>query len=84
MHAIAANQSIEAFLNCADGVAGFDQNPHLDHVSRFPVVRSFGEAGRDDHTMGVFVENEAVHWAPPLAMGTIERSNLVGTGFPSP
>jgi hypothetical protein len=76
MHAIAANQSIEAFLNCADGVAGFDQNPHLDHVSRFPVVRSFGEAGRDDHTMGVFVENEAVHWAPPIKASA--RSQMTG------
>jgi hypothetical protein len=66
------------------GINGFHQNPDLDHIARFPVVGCFGEAGGDDDTVLVFVDYEAVHREPPSEMGTMEQSNLVGTGFPSP
>jgi hypothetical protein len=72
-------------LDRLHGINGFDQNPDLDHIAGFPVVGFSGEAGGDDHAMRVFVKDKSVaHREPPSEMGTMERSNFVGTGFPSP
>jgi hypothetical protein len=79
MHAIAANQAIEAFLDRLHGIAGFDQYPHLNHVSGFPVVAGGFKARGDDHTVGVFMENKSVHREPPT-IGAIDRSKALGTG----
>jgi hypothetical protein len=66
MHAIAANNPVQAGSNRGNRIFRFAENPHLDHVSGFPVIGGGGEAGRDDHTVGVLVENEAVaHSEPP-------------------
>jgi hypothetical protein len=48
-----------------DGINGFDKNPNLDHIARFPIVRLGGKAGRDDNAMGVLVENVAVAQRTP-------------------
>lgn len=85
MDAIAADQTIRTGANRFHGIHGFDQNPYLNHVASLPIVAGFIESSGDDHTVLVFVENKAVaHRTPPSAIGTIERSSLVGTGFPSP
>jgi hypothetical protein len=83
MDAISADEPIKTRSNCFGGGNGFDKNPNLDHIARFPIVGGRLKSGRDDHAVAIFMENEAVQREPPLAMGTIERSNLVGTGFPS-
>ena len=59
------DQTIQAGSDCFHGVAGFDEYPHLDHVTRLSIVGGFGEARGDDHPLGVFVENEAVQRTPP-------------------
>ena len=65
--AIATNEPVQAGLDRFNGINGFAKDPDLDHVARFPVVRSFREAGRDDDPLGVFVDYEAVgHREPPL------------------
>jgi hypothetical protein len=80
-----ANETIQALFDRFNGINGFDKNPNLDHIARFPVVRSFGEAGGDDDTGLILVDYKAVdHREPPSEMGVMDRSNLVGTGFPSP
>ena len=65
MHAIAADNPIQAGSNRGHGVFRFAENPHLNHVSRFPVIAGGFEAGGDDHAGVVFVENEAVQSKPP-------------------
>ena len=59
------DEAIQAGSDCFHGVTGFNQDPHLEHVSGFAVVGSFGEAGGDNHAHGVFVDNEAVQRTPP-------------------
>jgi hypothetical protein len=83
MDAIAADQTVQARADRFGGGNGFDQNPDLNHVASLPVVGGGFKSGRDDHAIAIFVENESVQREPPSEMGTMERSNLVGTGFPS-
>ncbi len=67
MDAISANEPVQAGLDRFNGINGFAKDPDLDHVARFPVVRSFREASRDDHTVLVFVDYKSVgHREPPL------------------
>jgi hypothetical protein len=85
MDAVAADKPIESLLNRFHGVNGFDKDPNLNHVARFPIVGGMSKARCNDDPLRVLVEDEAVaQREPPSAMGTMERSNLVGTGFPSP
>jgi hypothetical protein len=70
--ATAANETIETRFDCGNRINGFDQNPDLNHVAGFPVVRWGFETGGDDHTDVVFVDNEAVHREPPLI--TVNRT----------
>jgi len=39
MHAIAANNPIKSGSNRGHGIFRFAENPHLDHVAGFPIVR---------------------------------------------
>jgi len=65
MHAIAANNPVQAGSNRGHGVFRFAENPHLDHVSGFPVIGGGLETGCDDHAIAIFVENKSVHSRPP-------------------
>jgi hypothetical protein len=66
MHAIAANNPVQAGSNRGHGVFRFAENPHLDHVARFPVITRCFKSGRDDDSVLVFVENEAIQSKPPI------------------
>jgi len=75
--AISANETIQTFLDRADGVHKLHKDPDLNHVSGFPVVRSFREARRDDDTVLVFVDYKAVaHREPPIKASA--RSQMIG------
>lgn len=63
--AVAADEPVETFLDCADRIHCADQNPDLNHRAGLPVVRWGVESGRDDHSLGVFVEDEAIQRLPP-------------------
>ena len=63
--AVAANQTIQALFDGFHRIHGFAQNPDLNHVTGFPVVARVSETRGDDDTVGVFVENKAVHSTPP-------------------
>jgi hypothetical protein len=66
MHAIAAYNPVQAGLNRGHGVFRFAENPHLYHVSGFPIVGGGFKAGGDDNPQGVLVEDVAVaHSRPP-------------------
>jgi hypothetical protein len=66
MHAIAADNPVQAGSNRGHGVFRFAENPNLDHVAGFPVVtRSFKARGDDDSGV-VFMKNEAVQSKPPI------------------
>jgi hypothetical protein len=67
MDAIAADQTIKARTDRFGRGNGFDQNPHLDHVARFPVVGGGFETSGDDHAQGVFMKDKSVaHREPPI------------------
>jgi hypothetical protein len=72
MSAVAADDSIKSGFNGCDGVLRFAEDPYLNHIAGFPVVRSFGESRGDYDTDGIFVENEAVQLAPPWI--TVKRT----------
>ena len=59
------DEAIQALFDCFHRIHRFDQNPDLDHVARFSVVGRGGEAGGDDHPLGIFVKDVAVQRAPP-------------------
>jgi hypothetical protein len=65
MHAIAANNPVQAGSNGGHGVFRFAENPDLDHVAGFPIVAGGGKPGRDDHTGVIFVKDKSVHRVPP-------------------
>lgn len=66
--AIAADKAIQAGSDRGNGIHGFYQNPNLDHVACFPVVRGFIEAGGNDDPLGVFMDDVAVaHREPPIS-----------------
>jgi hypothetical protein len=69
-----ADQTVQPFLDCADGVHGFDKNPNLDHIARFTVVGRGFKAGGDDDSVAIFMENESVHATPPFIARRIART----------
>jgi hypothetical protein len=71
MDAISTDETVKACADRFHGVTGFNKNPYLDHVTRFPIVAGMREAGGDDHTVLILVENESVHREPPLT--TVNR-----------
>jgi hypothetical protein len=71
MSAIAADNAIQAGFNGCDGIFRFAENPDLDHISGFPVAGWIIKTRRDYDTDGIFVENKAVHRAPPLKRAMI-------------
>ena len=83
MDARSTDEAIQAGSDCFHRIHRFDEYPNLDHVAGFPIVRRGFKTRGDYHPVGVFMENESVQREPPSVMGTIDRSNLVGTGFPS-
>jgi hypothetical protein len=85
MDAIATNQTVKARSNCFRGGNGFDQNPNLDHVARFPVVGRGFKSGRDNDPLRVFMKDESVQREPPLI--TVKRTlwpvvSLGPVGYP--
>jgi hypothetical protein len=85
MPAVSANDAVKSGSDSGNGILRFAENPNLDHVAGLSIVGRFIESGRDNDPLGVFMKDKSVaHREPPSAMGTIARSNLVGTGFPSP
>jgi hypothetical protein len=72
MDAGTADEAIQARLDCFHGVHRFDKDPHLNHRARLPVVTGNLEAGGNDHSVAIFVENESVaHREPPLKIAMI-------------
>jgi hypothetical protein len=68
MHAIAANNPIQAGSNRGHGVFRFAENPDLDHVAGFPVIAGGGKPGGDHDSVVILVENESVaHREPPTS-----------------
>jgi hypothetical protein len=72
MDAIAADQTVQPRSNCFGRGNGFDKNPNLDHIARFPIVGRGREAGRDDHAVAILVKDKSVQRAPPLI--TVKRT----------
>ena len=62
---ISTDEAIQAGSDCGHRIFRFTQNPHLEHVARFPVVGRGFKTSRDDHPLGVLVENVAVQRTPP-------------------
>ena len=67
---VSADESVQTGFDRFNGVAGFDQNPDLDHVPGFTVVGRGRESRRDDDPMGVFVQDKSVHRTPPRIAST--------------
>ena len=63
--AITADNAVKSGANRGNRVFSFAENPHLDHVARFPIVRRVGKARGDDHAVLIFVDNKAVQRTPP-------------------
>jgi hypothetical protein len=82
MTTVSTNQAVQSFLDCLDGIAGFDQNPDLDHRAGLPVVRRGGETRRDHDAGAVLVKNEAVQRTPPLI--TVNRTLRPDSSFGRP
>jgi hypothetical protein len=66
MDAVTANQTIQARPNRFRGGNGFNQDPNLNHVTGFPVVRRGFKAGGDDNAGMILVKEEAVQREPPM------------------
>jgi hypothetical protein len=72
MHAISADEAIQAGFDRFRGGNGFDQNPDLDHIASLPVVGRGFKSGRDNHTVAIFMKDKSVaHREPPLI--TVKR-----------
>jgi len=67
VNAVAADKPIKARADRFGGGNGFNQDPNLDHVARFPIVRGVIEAGGDDNAQGVLMEDETVQREPPTS-----------------
>jgi hypothetical protein len=66
VNAVAADKTVKAGFNRFGRGNGFNQDPDLDHVARFPIVRGMSKARGDDNPQGVLVEDETVvHSEPP-------------------
>ena len=63
--AIAADETVKSGFNRGHGIFRFAENPHLEHVTRFPVFGGIGKARGDDDAMGVLMKNKAVQREPP-------------------
>ena len=63
--AVSTDEAIQALFDGFHRIHGFDQNPDLEHVARFPVVGGMREAGGDGHPVLVLVEDVAVQREPP-------------------
>jgi len=51
------------------GIHKLHKDPDLDHIAGFPIVGSFGEASRDDHSVLILVDYESVaHWEISLGV----------------
>ncbi len=71
--AITADDAVKSGSNRGDGVNGFAEDPHLDHVTGFSIVGGFGKARRDYDTVLIFVEDKSIaHREPPLI--TVNRT----------
>lgn len=67
MHAIAADKPIKSCPYRFCGTTGFNENPHLNHVAGFPIVRWGFKARGNDHAGVIFVKDEAVQLTPPTS-----------------
>jgi hypothetical protein len=72
VHAIAADQTVQARADRFGGGNGFNEYPNLNHVSGLPVVRRGREASRDNDSVGVFMKDESVAQREPPLM-TVNR-----------
>ena len=73
---VSADQTIQAGFNRGDGILGFNEYPHLEHVSGFSIVAGGFETGRDDDSFGVLVKDKAVtHRTPPTMNSATMRAN---------
>jgi hypothetical protein len=75
MDARSTDEAIQALFDGFHGIHRFDQNPHLDHVTGFPVVAGGFKARGDDHTVGVFVKEKSVQRIPPTMNSATMRAN---------
>jgi hypothetical protein len=81
MDAISTDQTVKAGSDRGHGVNGFDQDPHLYHVSGFPVVAGGLKPGGDYDPGVIFMEEKSVTHATSN-IGVIVRSKTEGTGLP--
>jgi hypothetical protein len=61
-----ADEAVKSRPDRFRGGNGFNQDPHLDHVTGFTVIGGVIEAGGNDHAVRVLVEKETVHREPPF------------------
>jgi len=69
---VSADESVQTGFDRFNGVAGFDQNPDLDHVPCFAVFGRGFEARCDNHAVAIFVQDKSVHLSPPFE--TVNRT----------
>lgn len=70
--AVSADQTVKAGSDCGHRILGFAENPHLDHISGFPVVAGGFKARGNDYAVLIFVKYVTVaHREPPLI--TVKR-----------
>jgi hypothetical protein len=69
-----ADQTVQPFLDCADGVHGTDKDPDLDHIASLPVIGRGREASRDNDPLRVFMKDESVQREPPFAFLITSRA----------
>ena len=65
MSAVSTDNAVKAGFDGFHGIFRFAENPHLEHVARFPVVRGMGKAGGDDHTGMILMKEKSVQREPP-------------------
>ena len=64
--AITADNAVKSGANRGNRVFSFAENPDLDHVAGFPIVRRGFETRGDDDPGGIFVKEKAIaHREPP-------------------
>ena len=63
---VSTDNAIQAGSDGGDGIFRFAENPHLDHVARFPIVRRGFETRGDYYAVLIFMKEKAIaHREPP-------------------